>query len=65
MNNLIRNDISAYIAINGPSDSRKVIDIMANRFSTSKQRISGNISFMVCKASTLHIIRNYPNSIIY
>ena len=65
MNRMIRNAIQNYIATNGPTDSRALISIMARRFGTTKQRISGNISFMICKAGTLSIIRNRPNSILY
>lgn len=65
MNRTIRNAIQQYIVMNGPTDSRALIAIMARRFRTTKQRISGNISFMVCKAGTLSIIRNRPNSILY
>lgn len=65
MNRKIRNDIQNYIALNGPTDSRVLIELMAKRFSTPKQRISGNISYMVCKTGTLSIIKNKPNSILY
>lgn len=65
MNRMIRNAIQQYIVTNGPTDSRVIIAIMAKRFGTTKQRISGNISFMVCKAGTLSIVRNRPNSILY
>ncbi len=47
MNRRIRIAILAYIASNGATDTRKVISIMAKRFNTTKQRISGNISWLV------------------
>lgn len=65
MNVTIRTAIQNYISVNGPIESRLIIDIMAKRFTTTKQRISGNISYMVCKAGTLSIIRNRPHSIVY
>ncbi len=65
MNTIIRSAMQQHIAINGPTDSRVLISIMARRFKTTKQRISGNISYMVCKAGTLSIIRNKPHSILY
>ena len=65
MNNQIRSTISNHVSVNGPSDSRIVIALMAHKFGTSKQRISGNISFMVCKEGTINITPNRPNSIIY
>jgi len=65
MNIRIRNAMQQYIVMNGPTDSRVLISIMARQFGTTKQRISGNISFMVCKVRTLSIIRNKPHSILY
>ena len=65
MNVTTRTAIQNYISVNGPTESRLIIDIMAKRFTTTKQRISGNISYMVCKAGTLSIIRNRPHSIVY
>lgn len=65
MNIRIRNFLSNYVAVNGPTDSSVLIALSANRFSTSRQRICGNISFMICKAGTLSIIRNKPHSIVY
>lgn len=65
MNIMIRTAVQNYIAVNGPTDSRVLITLIANRFSTSKQRVSGNISYIVCKVGTLSIVRNRPHSIIY
>lgn len=65
MNRKIRTAVQNYIAVNGPTDSRVLITLFANSFSTSKQRVSGNISYMVCKAGTLSIVRNRPHSILY
>ena len=65
MNLKIRNAIQHYLATNGPTDSRVIIAIFANQFKTPKQRISGNISFMVCQAGTVSIVRNRPHSILY
>lgn len=65
MNIIIRQAILQYISSNGATDSRQVIRIFARQFQTSKQRISGNISYMVCKQGNLSIIRNRQNSIIY
>lgn len=65
MNIRIRQAILQYILTHGATDSRAIIGIFAHQFGTTKQRISGNISYMVCKAGTLSIIRNRPNSIIY
>jgi len=42
-----------------------LIELVANEFSISKQRISGNISYMVCKSRNPSIIRNRPDSILY
>lgn len=47
MNARIRRSIQAYLTRYGPVDSRRLIGVMAQRFWTSRQRISGNISWMV------------------
>ncbi len=65
MNIRIRQAIAQYISTHGATDSRAIISMFAHQFNTTKQRISGNISFMVCKAGTLSIIRNRPHSILY
>lgn len=65
MNRSIRTAIKSYINTNGPTDSNVLIELIANQFSTTKQRISGNISYMVCHAGTISIIRNKPHSILY
>lgn len=64
MNYKIRNAIIAYIAKNGMADTRIIISRMASLFNTTKQRISGNISFMV-KSGMVQIIRRRPHSEIY
>jgi hypothetical protein len=65
MNMSIRAAIQQYISANGPTDSRVVISKFASQFKTTKQCISGNISFVVCKAGTVSIIRNKPHSVLY
>lgn len=65
MNMRIRNAIYRYLEANVPTDSRFIITMFATLFKTTKQRISGNISFMVCKAKTISIIRSKPHSVLY
>lgn len=65
MNKRIRTSIENYVKANGAIDSRLLIAMFAKQFSTTKQRISGNISYMVCKEGTLSIIRKKPQSTIY
>lgn len=65
MNRTIRTAILDYIAVNGPTDSRILISLLAKQFGTTKQRISGNISHMVCQSGTVSIIRNKPHSMLY
>ena len=65
MNHQIRQAISQYISLHGATESRALIRLFAQQFRTSKQRISGNLSYMICKAGTLSIIRNRPHSIVY
>ena len=64
MNARIRAAILAYIAKNGATNTRTLNSIMAQRFHTTKQRISGNVSYLVTSA-TVSIVRNRPNSYIY
>lgn len=65
INSRIRQTILLYISAYGHTNTRNVISIMAAQFSTSRQRISGNISYMVNKLKNLNVISNKPNSIIY
>lgn len=65
MNRRIRASITQYVNTNGPTDSRQLIALMAQRFSVPKQKISGNLSYMICKAGTLSLISNRPHSIVY
>lgn len=65
MNQRIRQSIVQYIQTNGPTDSRDIIKRYSLLYRTTKQRISGNISALVCKSGNLSIIRNMPHSIIY
>ena len=66
MNRRIRIAILAYIASNGATDTRKVISIMAKRFNTTKQRISGNISWLARISSlTVGGKRNTKSCYIY
>lgn len=58
MNRRIRAAILAYIASNGATDTRKVISIMSKRFNTTRQRISGNISWLVRTSLTVGGERN-------
>lgn len=66
MNARIRAAILAYIAKNGATNTRTVISIMAHRFNTTKQRISGNISWLVRISSlTVGGKRNTNSCYIY
>ena len=65
MNRRIRSSITAFVNANGPTDSRKLIDIMAKRFGVPKQQICGNLSFMICRAGTLNLVSNKPHSYVY
>lgn len=61
----IRRAIRKYVEKFGPQDSRELIDKFSRRIKTSKQRISGNISCLVCIDGTVSIERNRPHSIMY
>ena len=66
MNRRIRAAILAYIASNGATDTRKVISIMSKRFNITRQRISGNISWLVRISSlTVGGTRNTNSCYIY
>lgn len=65
MNNQIRRAIEHYVKTNGRQDTRVVIALFAKQFNTTKQRISGNISYMKCHEHSIHLISNRPHSIIY
>ena len=65
MNSRIRLFITQYINVNGATDSRKLIKLTAKRFSVPKQKICGNLSYMICKSGTLCVIRNRPYSVLY
>ena len=64
LNNIIRNSILALIAVNGKTSTRFIIRLMASLFGTTRQRISGNISYLVTSGK-VQISRNYPHSVIY
>lgn len=64
MNGRIRAAILADIHKNGARNTRKLNDTYSKLFNTTKQRISGNISFLVT-SGTVSIVRNRPNSCIY
>lgn len=57
MNEIIRDSILDYIDANGVTDTRTMVETMARWFETSKQRIAGNISYLVCKTGKLSILR--------
>lgn len=61
----IRRTIRHLVRANGPMDTRRVIGLLARSYQTTRQCISGNISYMVCRAGILSIHRAYPNSVIY
>ena len=65
MNRRIRASISQYVKLNGAVDTRVLIALMAKRFNVPKQKISGNLSYMICKAGTLGLISNRPHSIVF
>ncbi|WP_346920769.1 hypothetical protein [Clostridium sp. UBA7339] len=64
-NKMIRRIIRKYIKRFGKQDTRFIIATFANAFSTTKQRISGNISCMKCIDGTINILPNKPHSIMY
>lgn len=61
----IRRAIRKYVEKFGPQDSRELIDKFSREIKTSKERISGNISCLVCIDGTVSIERIRPHSIMY
>ena len=64
LNNAIRESIVNHVDICGASDTRNIISLYAKQYNTTKQRISGNISALVCSGS-MSILHNRPHSMIY
>lgn len=64
MNRRIRAAILTDIRKNGASNTRRLNSVYSKLFCTSKQRISGNISYLVT-SGTVSIVRNRPNSYIF
>ncbi len=64
MNRRIRAAILTDIRKNGASNTRRLNSVYSKLFRTSKQRISGNISYLVT-SGTVSIVRNRPNSYIF
>lgn len=64
-NKQIRRVIKNYIRRYGMQDTRVVIEKFSKLFQTSKQRISGNLSYMKCVDGTINIITNRPHSKMY
>lgn len=57
MNEIIRDSILDYVNANGATDTKTMVETMARWFETSKHRIAGNISYLVCKTEKLSILR--------
>jgi len=64
-NSTIRRVMKKYVKKYGPQDTRVIINKFSKIFHTTKQRISGNISFMSCIQGSITIIKNKPHSIMY
>lgn len=64
-NKMIRRSIRKYVKRYGKIDTRKVISIFASTCNTTRQRISGNISYLCCCDGTIAIERNNTSSKLY
>lgn len=65
MNYKIRRSIENYIKMKGAQETRHVIALFAKQFKTTKQRISGNLSYMACHEQCIHIFSDRPHSVVY
>lgn len=61
-NKLIQRTLKRYLKRMGKKDTRKTINTFAKHFKTSKQVISGNLSYLVCIEEAIIIIKNKPYS---
>ena len=66
LNKNIRTDISFYVQQNkGIYNTRDLISVLATKHQTTKQRVSGNISFVVTKLQQHHITTITPKKESY
>ena len=64
LNQNIRTDISNCISLHGNTNTRFLIATLSQKYSTTKQRVSGNLSAMV-KYYGYTIASNPPHSVIF
>ena len=64
INKAIRSDIKDYLAKRGPIDSRVMIGMMAKKYRTTRQRVCGDISFMVCREGSIFITGSKPHGVL-
>jgi hypothetical protein len=65
LNSYIKTDISLYVQLYGSYNTRDLISALATKYNTPKQRISGNISFVVTKLHQHHITTIIPKKESY
>ena len=66
LNKNIREDITLYVRQNnGIYNTRDLISVLAMKHQTTKQRVSGNISFVVTKLQRHHITTLIPKKESY
>lgn len=63
-NKEIRDYIKGYLKNKGPIDSRAMIGMASKKFKTTRQRICGNISQMVCREGSVYITGTKPHGVL-
>lgn len=62
-NKMIRKGLRAYLRRYKTADTRKVIALFANKYSTTPQQISGNLSWLK-RSNAIVIVPNPPHSMM-
>lgn len=65
LNKKIRSDITQYVTLHGKFDTRQLIKSLALKYSTTRQRISGNLSFVVTRLKIHQITTIIPSKQSY
>ena len=63
MNLNIRTD-TVNMLMQGGKDTRKIVEILAKKYNTTKQRICGNLSYLK-RCGAIRIVSNRPHSMAY
>ena len=65
MNSAIRNYLVMYVAVNGPTRTQALVRDTALHFSVNRHCVSGNLSYVVCRANSLSIVKSRNGNFVY